>query len=320
MYVIGVDGGGTNSRAAAAFVTASGLDRESAVIQGNGSNPRAVGFEQMREELTELLSSLLKAHSIRAGDVAGICCGLAGAGRLHDQLRAQAELRKAVSQLGISASACIDVYADSVTALEGAIPGPGEGILIIAGTGSNAIGRTKTGDLFHCGGWGHLLGDEGGGYRIGLEALQAVVRAADGRASPTSLTSSLLSFFGLQEPEDLVSFVYEHAGKREIASAAPLVMEAAEGGDEAAAGIVHQAVEELCLHVRSLHDQAGTFSPHVPVAAEGSLIKQAPGFQKQFRHLLKADGLGTWAESAADPLEGALQLAARRIYDTGKVR
>ncbi|NJP38550.1 N-acetylglucosamine kinase [Alkalicoccus luteus] len=320
MYVIGIDGGGTNTRAAAAFLTESGLDRKAEPIKGTGSNPRTIGFRQMGEEIVYLISSLLKAHSIPVSDIGGICCGLAGAGRLDDQQRAQAELRKKLVEFGLREDVHIDVYSDAVTALEGALPGDGEGILLIAGTGSNAVGRTDTGEWFHCGGWGHLLGDEGGGYRIGLEALQAVVRAADGRASPTMLTSSLLAFYELKKPADLVSFVHEHAGKKEIAAAAPLVLEAAAKGDRAASSITDRAADELILHVQSLHHQAGIFSPQVPVTAEGALIKQAPGLKEKIKDRLQKEGLGVWSESASDPLDGALRLAAKRIYDTGKVR
>ena len=62
------------------------------------------------------------------------------------------------------------------------------GIVAISGTGSNVFGVNAAGDSWRCGGWGHILGDEGSGYWIGLGAIRAAL-AHRNLKSHTNLTS-----------------------------------------------------------------------------------------------------------------------------------
>src|SRR5207249_5513001 len=65
--------------------------------------------------------------------------------------------------------------------------GGAPGIALIAGTGSNALGVNASGEAWRAGGWGHILGDEGSGYWLGLHGMQAAVTWRDGRGRPTRL-------------------------------------------------------------------------------------------------------------------------------------
>ena len=58
-------------------------------------------------------------------------------------------------------------------------------------TGSSACGINKSGDSAHSGGWGYLLGDEGGGYWLGMQTLKAVANVADGFEVKTELYQKL---------------------------------------------------------------------------------------------------------------------------------
>src|SRR5690606_10986978 len=128
---------------------------------------------------------------------------------------------------------------DVEIALTGA-HGERRGILILAGTGSVAYGVNAAGESAQVGGWGYLLGGEGSGHWIGMKALQAVVRAADGRAAPTALTDAVLRTLDLKTPRDLIQWIYtpESAAPRTraVAQLAPLVLAAAD--DDAAAAIL----------------------------------------------------------------------------------
>jgi N-acetylglucosamine kinase-like BadF-type ATPase len=119
------------------------------------------------------------------------------------------------------------------------------GVLILAGTGSVAFGINAEGEAAQVGGWGYLLGDEGSGYLIGLKALQAVVRAADGRESPTALTEAMLQTLGMTSAQELIQWVYTPGRTREVAQLAPLVLDASD--DPAALAIITEAVAELTL-------------------------------------------------------------------------
>lgn len=109
------------------------------------------------------------------------------------------------------------------------------GVLCISGTGSIVYGFTLEGERYRAGGWGHLLGDEGSGYRIGQRALQVVMQSYDGVLPPTRLTPLLLKKLKLRDISELKTRVYQMDwGKTETASIARLAIEAAESGDKAA--------------------------------------------------------------------------------------
>ena len=96
------------------------------------------------------------------------------------------------------------------------------------------------------GGWGYVLGDEGGGFWIGRMALNAVVREFDGRGPDTALTDLVLADMRLASPTELIHVVYGGGLHRNaIAAVAPIVQRAADGGDAVAADIISRAAMEL---------------------------------------------------------------------------
>lgn len=123
------------------------------------------------------------------------------------------------------------------------------GVALIAGTGSIALGRDADGNILRTGGWGHILGDEGSGYDIGHQALQAAVRAADGRGEATVLLERILRQWEVLHASALIGQVYGNTDKARIARLSSIVFEAAQAGDEVACKIVQQAVDELVLAV-----------------------------------------------------------------------
>jgi N-acetylglucosamine kinase-like BadF-type ATPase len=118
------------------------------------------------------------------------------------------------------------------------------------------------------GGWGYLIGDEGGGYWLGSQALRALVRAADGRGRDTILLDRLMSTLNLSQPLDVIGWLYGDDGPRvrEVAILAPLVLECDAEGDAVASRIVRNAAFELALSARTvrhrlgLHDQQPAFA------------------------------------------------------------
>lgn len=124
----------------------------------------------------------------------------------------------------------------------------GPGIGLIAGTGAVALAENARGERVDRGGWGYLVGDEGSGYWIGMRAIQAASRALDGRGPVTILTERVPAFYGETSLRAVASRIYGLELERpEIAALAPVVLEAAEGGDEVAAAIIDTAAEELVV-------------------------------------------------------------------------
>lgn len=98
------------------------------------------------------------------------------------------------------------------------------GIMVLSGGGTVAYGRDASGNSLRVGGWGHLLGDEGSGYWIGLEAIRAALRSWAGTAPRTALEESLMTKFRVDEDRQLIEKVYSgDIPDAEIAGLVPLV-------------------------------------------------------------------------------------------------
>ena len=122
---------------------------------------------------------------------------------------------------------------------------PGEGVLVYAGTGSVACFYTPGGELLRAGGHGFLLGDEGGAFWQGRQALRAVLHAQDeGRPLPTLLAQELSTLIGNLDWPQVRAWVYG-GGRGAVATLAPAVDLAALAGDVVAQEVMQQAGRAL---------------------------------------------------------------------------
>lgn len=258
---IGIDGGGTST---VAIATDAG-GRILARVDGGPGIVRAEAPLAGVPELAELTRRA--AASAGNGPVRGLCCGLAGAGRPRERER----VGEALSATGIAQH--VEIVSDAEAAFADAF-GDGPGILLIAGTGSMALGRTSDGRMARAGGWGALLGDEGSGWAIALAGLRAVARAADGRGPHTSLERSLVRTAHCRVPEDLIGFA-SGAPKRDIARLAEAIIVDAEAGDAIADAIVSEASTALASLVASVVRKLDPWDSPPPVAFTGGLV--SPG-------------------------------------------
>ena len=232
MHVLGIDAGGTKTVCQLA-------DERGAVVaeaRGGGANLRAAGQIEVERVLRRLIEDVLAHREIRPE---AICIGIAGADRERD-----ADLvRDVTRRLGHDVATV--VVNDALIAL---VAGVGEraGVVIVAGTGSIAYGRDAAGRAARAGGWGYLLGDEGGGFWIGRAALSAVVRQFDRRGPATLLTELVLTQMGLTTPAQVIEAVYDRGLPRHvIAGIADVVEHATGAGDAVAAEILDRAAVEL---------------------------------------------------------------------------
>jgi glucosamine kinase len=203
------------------------------------------------------------------------------------------------------------VHSDFAIALDDAF-GDGPGVLLVAGTGSVAFGRSPGGTTGRCGGWGPVMGDEGSGAWIGRRALSIVTAASDGRESSTALTGGILTATELNEVTELIPWA-AGATPAQLATLAPVVFSVADGGDLRANALVSLAVEELMLHVRTLAQQLfGDERATVHVALSGGLMRQRSMLRKRLEHRLRAAVPGAQMHSAqVIPARGAVRGALR---------
>ncbi len=303
LVVVGVDGGGSNTRVYVADERAQVLFKST----GDGSAVRP-GTEA---DSAEVIGTLVKNAVIDAemGHLMprALVVGVAGVGREAQKIALQQELER------LEIAETVVVMTDAEAAMEDAFA-DGPGILLIAGTGSIAWGRSPAGTTQRCGGWGPVFGDEGSGAWLGRKALQVIAAAHDGREPETALTGALLTALELDDVAAIIVWAAS-ATPADMAALTPAVLSAAEVGDLRANTIVTMAVEELALHVRALAralfvDERAT----IPVALHGGLLGKGRPMRKRLEHRLKTLVPGAVVRhQAVDAARGAVQMALRTI-------
>jgi N-acetylglucosamine kinase-like BadF-type ATPase len=165
-----------------------------------------------------------------------------------------------------------EVVGDHIIALDAAFQG-GPGILQIAGTGTNTIGRAPDGGFESAGGWSSRLGDEGSGYWIGLHAIRRALNAHD-RDEPTQVLKKVGEIWGTPILDQLIN-VGDGTPAPDFAALAPTINALAEAGDPVALGVLRQAAADLVtnvLLVRSKLRRKHSIDDEIPVAWTGSVI------------------------------------------------
>lgn len=307
-YIIGIDGGGTKTTCLFLECGGTTYPKHPLMVNGPGTNPHVVGFEEAGRRLEHLLRHGMQTFSLTPRDISGAGMGLAGVGRPDEVEQMTGIVQTLFFNLKFSENLNLFITSDVHAALKGSLPpGMDEGMLLISGTGSNAVGITAAGKLVKCGGWGHLMGDEGSGYQLSLKALSKVAKAADGREASTQLTSLILQTCGLERPEQLIRYMYERPfEKKEIAAFAPCVIKASEQGDQTAVNLLKEAAEELVLHIGSLVKQG--VDPKAPVSVAGSIFTHSHVLRNHVGRLLEDRQFGSLTDPYAPPEYGAALL------------
>lgn len=301
--VVGVDGGGTRTRAI--IVDDRGLEL------GRAEAPGAVVTVGAPEAAATAVTKAVRAAAERACvdlPAAVLWAGLSGAGHERARLAVTALLDRA------ALAKRVVIGTDVRAAFEAAFP-EGPGILLIAGTGSIAWARTREGKIGRAGGWGQHLGDEGGGYAIGLGAVRGVVRAEDGREGATVMRDDVLRALALDDPTELVPWAAS-ATKAEVAGLVPIVLRAAASGDPAARHLVDEAVRELATHVTAILERLGPWPSPPPLLLWGGLIDERGPLRERLSRELRSIPVDLRSD-AIDPTMGAARLALQALGREG---
>ncbi|MFE9096812.1 N-acetylglucosamine kinase [Streptomyces sp. NPDC007264] len=297
--VLAVDSGGSGLRVVLAPRGGPASAATSPALSGEPVRTGAHGIDA-----GHLLAQLLPMARRLLGDagdprLCAVAIGAAGLASLGDRLRA--ELPSALArEFGVRRVA---LAADAVTAYTGAL-GARPGAVIAAGTGLIALG-TDLGSWRRADGWGHLLGDCGGGAWIGRAGLEAALRAHDGRPGGSDrLLRRAEAVFG--PVAGLPGKVYPRADRPAVlASFAPEVAGCA-AEDPVAAGILRAAARNMAESAAAVCPAAG----EPLVALTGGLFRTgevlvAPLREELARVLPHARVL----PAEGDPLHGAVRIA-----------
>lgn len=256
--VLGIDGGGTRTRA-------SIVDGEKVLaFAENGSIKRLrVGVQTAEANLRAILQDVFSQAGLKA--VRAASAGVASA----SMPGVKEWISGVFTDFGVEHC---EIVGDEVIALDGAFKG-GPGILQIAGTGSNCIGRAPDGGRESAGGWSSRLGDEGSGYWIGLHAIRRALHAYD-QEQPTRILDTVGAIWGTRTLDELVN-MGDGTPSPDFAALAPAVDKLAEEGDAVALEVLGQAADDLVesvLLVRSKLRRKHNVTVEVPVAWIGSVI------------------------------------------------
>jgi N-acetylmuramic acid 6-phosphate etherase len=185
--------------------------------------------------------------------------------------------------------------------------GHGDGIAVNAGTGASVTGRR--GDRIEkAGGWGHILGDAGGGYFLSLQALRLILREYDLHRAEAQFTASILRALSLNSRDELVRWA-QTADKMEIATLSPVVFEAARNGDPNVVKIIEEGAEVLSEYAGAVASRLGLLAPKVILI--GGLFQRDSLYVAAFRRRLKKNlSDARVGMSAQSPELGAAWLAA----------
>ncbi len=243
-YYIAIDGGGTKTEG----VLTDTRGRILAHAFGTASNPNDVTLAGSVKVLTDVVNTLLEQAGLTMDVLPEVSLFGGIAGGINYGPALETALREAYPAVG-----ALGIRSDIQILLSGELP-VGDGACIICGTGSACFLR-RGDELIRIGGWGYLLDSGGSGYDIGRDALEAVLRAHDGRAlngrrGETTLLTALITARLGGEVHTKITEIYRE-GKPYIAACAPCVFEAAKAGDAVAQAILNRNARALAEYIEA---------------------------------------------------------------------
>jgi glucosamine kinase len=293
--LLGVDGGATKTLAAVLDVRAGQLY----VGKAGASNPDVLGVPKAIAALVQASEEAMTRAGVRADELDAAVLTVAGT-----------DLGPLAARLGNHRPNWIVV--NDVVGAWAAATGAQPGVGVIAGTGSNVLGIGAENRAWRAGGWGHVLGDEGSGYWLAVQALKAVLWDRDGSGPATALGEAALAFFNARAVEEIpVKIFADRIGKDEIAAFAPAVARAAARGDAIACELYEDGARLLGRQVSAVIRQTNLHGAF-PVGLVGGVFKTAEHYLASLAREICVDApQARVAVVEMAPVGGSLLLADR---------
>jgi glucosamine kinase len=295
-FFLALDAGGTKTDYMLADET-----RELARVRTGSIKRMRVDAATASQNLESALAQLSAQTGVSMASITRTCIGPAGESvpLVRDWLQ---------SSFRASVGGGLLILGDVEIALEAAFPGRA-GVLALAGTGSNVLGRTNGGLLITAGGWGPALADQGSGHRIGLESLRATFLAKD-EERQTLLLSALMDFWELSSLDNLVEYANSRPAP-DYSQLTEVVVRCAELGDETALAVLRQQGEELAylvrLVIRRLRVASNEQEWTPPIAFTGSILENVAQVRDALIAAVQREFPSAQApDKVVDPIEGAL--------------
>ncbi|MGL5614642.1 MAG: N-acetylglucosamine kinase [Sarcina sp.] len=267
-YIIGVDGGGTKTEAVAYSLNGEVLEKS---LTGFGN---LINGEQ--EALTNIITSIKNlTDKIGIDELEGLYLGIAGCESGDNKEKIKNKIRETLNKEAV-------VINDGELALKAMLKGE-DGILTIAGTGSISFG-IKDGKSAKAGGWGHLLGDEGSGYKISIEAIKNMLNEEDNSLEKSKLTLKIMEKLNIKTVDEVIGFVYP-ATKDEVAILAPVVSMLAEEGDSLSISILEAEAISLAKTTGNVYRKLSF--DKCSIGLVGGVVRKSKVFRSKFEETLR---------------------------------
>ncbi len=303
-HFLGVDGGATDTTSAVCndegIILALGHGGPSNHILAPG------GRELARSAVDAAVRGALQSAGLNRVEFRAAQFGMTGITAGSEPARALAEV---VAE--IVPARLVGIDDDAVVALAGALACR-PGVVVIAGTGSVALGEDPTGRRARAGGWGYAFGDEGSGFALGLGGVRAALHAKDGTGPTTILTERIPLAAGRPLSEIPMAFYEGRLLRFQIAELAPVVTAAAADGDAVSQALIREAGEALAGLAAAVIRQLAWPDGAVPVATIGGVFNAGPAVLRPIGQVLAARAPGAvLLPPRFAPAVGALLLAMR---------
>lgn len=311
-YIIGIDGGGTKTEA----VALDNAGNERFHCLGDATNPSFLTPERVIHNLEKLLTVIFQHPSLANHSCTAVCMGLSGIVHERDKqlfIHFMEQYQKVHNlKFELLLKTDIEIVLKATLSTE-------FGIAVIAGTGSNVYGLTPARQHYHVGGWGHLLGDEGSGYEIGVRSLQAVMQSYDGVLPSTVLTEMILKSCSIEHIIELKDYIYQpHITKTDIARFAKLCIEATMHDDNVAKQIIISSATRLAHSTQVLIAKDKWFADSHLVMS-GSIFQNSVLFRDAFTSVIHSRFKDIiFCPSRLQPVYGAVKLAEEFMYIKGE--
>lgn len=305
-FFLGFDGGGTKTECVLADAYGGVLARAFA----GPSNPLRAGYMRAWFALSEAADCVLSRAKLHAAHIGGICAGLGGAAAASVARRASAFFQ------GGFPHAQVRVTTDLEIAHEAAF-GSSEGILLLAGTGSAALGRDAAGRSVRTGGRGPWFSDEGSAFDIGRRAFEAVARAEDGRGPATALSQRIFEWHQARD-WSLIRDAISKNPDDVFPKTFPLVVRLADKADTVSRDLLSEAAVSLAQLAASAATQLGWRDREIPLAKIGGVYDRSKFFDAAINvELEKALPGIRFVPVEISPAEAAVRMAIRSASAKG---
>jgi N-acetylglucosamine kinase-like BadF-type ATPase len=239
---MGIDGGATKTLAAILDLESNSLH----LALGGPSNTDTVGVQAAVRTIVQTADQAIEQAGIAPDELGTTVLAVAGV----DTDAFAGHVRSARPGAWIVINDVVGAWATAT--------GGGPGVAAISGTGSNVFGVGPGGRAWRAGGWGHVLGDEGSGYWVGVQSIKAALRDRDASGPKTALSDAAVAFFGVPSLEALAMRIYSKPmTKGEIAAFATQTAKVAERGDAVARELYERGALELCGQIAAVIQETG---------------------------------------------------------------